>query len=348
MNFISNIEIKNFRIHKNINIELNQNLTIITGKNGSGKTSILEAIYISLRGKSFKGSLRNIINSNSKGWFVKTIIGDDEIKINLNIEDYNITKQFNINNNKFKTLPYKYKKPVVLFEPDDMRIIIGSPNKRRNYIDNIICQYDSQYGSYLNKYEKVLSQRNYLLKNKNLKNEDLHIWNISLSEHGAYIIKKRAELLKEINEKIINIYKNLSNTDDIVNLKYSEKETTSTQQSLLNELEKNLKKDKITNSTSVGPHRHDIYIYINNKEAKNTASRGEIRTIILALKFFEIDLIEQKTDQKPIILLDDVYSELDEIRQKKLNSYTKKNQVVISSVNNIDEIKSNNKKIIVL
>jgi len=339
---VKRINLKNFRCHKDITIELNPNVTIITGKNGSGKTSILEAIYIVCRGKSFKGSLKDSINTKSDWWNIKTYIDDEETKSSIKKEKENFIKQFTINETKFKSLPNKYKKPIVLFEPEDMRIINGSPTRRRDYIDNLISQYDLKYGLYLNKYNKLLKQRNYLLKKPNTKRDDFFAWNLSLSEYGSYIVKQRVKLIKQLNENIKPIYKRLSDNHDEVSFQYSESESENTQQKLFNKLEKNITKDKIIGSTSIGPHRHDVFFYINNKEAKATASRGENRTTILALKFFEIELVEKNTGKKPIILLDDVYSELDSIRQKKLNNFTTDHQVVITSVNMLNLNKNQN------
>jgi len=336
---VKSINLKNFRCHKDITVELNPNVTIITGKNGSGKTSILEAIYIIYRGKSFKGSFKDIINNKSSWWSIKANIDDDEISSSFKTLNNIKEKKFVINNNKHTNLPIKNKKPVVLFEPEDMRIINGSPTRRRDYIDKLIAQFDSSYQTVINRYNKALKQRNFLLKKPKTTDKDLFIWNTSLSDYGSYIVKKRIEILELINQSITDIYNKISESSDQVNIKYSEELQNSTKEKIFNQLEKDYSKDALIGTTTTGPHRHDISFYLNNKEAKITASRGEIRTIILAMKFFEIQRIESETNKKPIILLDDVYSELDEKRQNKLNSFTNKNQVVISSVNYIDDKK---------
>jgi len=338
---VKRINLKNFRCHKDITIELNPNVTIITGKNGSGKTSILEAIYIVCRGKSFKGSFKDITNSESSWWSIKANTDGDEISSSFKTLNNIKEKKFVINNNKHTNLPTKNKKPVVLFEPEDMRIINGSPARRRDYIDKLITQFDSGYQTILSKYKKALTQRNFLLKNKNSTNKDLLIWNLSLSEYGSYIVKKRIEILELINQSITDTYNEISESNDWVSIKYSEEPQNNTKQKIFNQLEKDYSKDALIGTTTTGPHRHDILFYLNKKESKTTASRGEIRTIILALKFFEIQRIENETTKRPIILLDDVYSELDETRQNKLNSFTKKNQVIITSAHSIDNNKKN-------
>lgn len=342
---VKRINLKNFRCHKDITIELNPNVTIITGKNGSGKTSILEAIYIVCRGKSFKGSLKDITNSESSWWSIKANIDNDEISSSFKISNNIKEKKFTVNNNKHTNLPTKNKKPVVLFEPDDMRIINGSPTRRREYIDKLITQFDNEYQTVINRYNKALKQRNFLLKKTQTTKKDLFIWNTFLSDYGSRIVNKRIETIDLINNSLTNIYDKLSDSSDEIKIKYSETLTKNTRQKLFNQLENDFLKDVLIKTTTSGPHRHDILFNLNNKEAKTTASRGEIRTIILSLKFFEIKKIEENNKDKCLILLDDVYSELDETRQKKLNDFTINNQVLISTVNLID--KNNKSKIMI-
>lgn len=343
---VKSINLKNFRCHKDITVELNPNVTIITGKNGSGKTSILEAIYIVCRGKSFKGSFKDIINNESPWWSIKANIDGDEISSSFKTINSVKEKKFVINNNKHTNLPTKNKNPVVLFEPEDMRIINGSPARRRDYIDKLITQFDSDYQTILNKYKKALTQRNFLLKNKNSTSKDLLIWSLSLSDYGSYIVKKRIEILDVINQSITDTYNKISESSERVNIRYSEELQNNTKEKIFNQLEKDYSNDALIGTTTAGPHRHDILFYLNNKEAKTTASRGEIRTTILALKFFEIQRIESEANKKPIILLDDVYSELDEKRQNKLNNYTENNQVIITSAHSTN--KNNKNQTIIL
>jgi DNA replication and repair protein RecF len=157
------------------------------------------------------------------------------------------------------------------------------------------------------------------------------VWDVALSEYGAYIIEKRILFIKQINDKLNESYNNIAKSIDVVSVNYSHNTTGDIKQKLLSKLHHHSEKDKIIGSTSVGPHRHDVIFKFNNSLALTTASRGEVRTIVLALKFLEVDIIEKTTNNKPIILLDDVFSELDVNRQKALGDVTRDHQIIITS-----------------
>jgi len=333
---VSSIQIKNFRSHDEFSVVLDPNVTIITGKNGTGKTSILESIYFLCRGNSFKGSAKEILKIGSGWWNLKAETPKDNIFISFNYEENISIKKFKINEQNFARLPQKHKIPVVLFEPEELRLINGSPARRRKFLDQFIGQIDPMYQISSRRYEKALKQRNTLLKKPNSKKDDLFVWNIALSEHGSYITEKRIEFVNNINEKINDVYKSISGNQDKVNLSYSYNTGQNSQQKLFSELDNSFDKDKIIGTTSIGPHRHDLIFTFNKSPAKEIASRGEVRTIILALKFIEMEILEIIYNDKPIILLDDVYGELDESRQKKLGGMTKYHQVIITSSHSVD------------
>ena len=169
-----------------------------------------------------------------------------------------------------------------------------------------------------------------LLKKEFVSNDDLFIWDVTLSEHGSYIIEKRIAFIEELNSGINETYGQISKTKDIITIHYSNTYIGNIKQKLLNDLNNNLEKDKYLGYTTTGPHRHDVIFQFNNSPALDVASRGEIRSIILALKFLEVNIIEKITEQKPIILLDDVFSELDAKRQSYLID-KKDYQVIITS-----------------
>ncbi len=156
-------------------------------------------------------------------------------------------------------------------------------------------------------------------------------WNIALAEHGAYVIEQRIAFIEQINQNLSDLYKDIAGTQDEVSIHYSHTFVGDTKQKLLNELHAHLERDRYLGSTSVGPHRHDVIFEINHSPALSIASRGEARTIVLALKFLEVAIIEQLTGKEPIILLDDVFSELDANRQKLLTSQLKGHQIIITS-----------------
>lgn len=332
MSVVTKLSVQHVRSHDSFVAHLSPQVTVITGKNGSGKTSLLEAIYLALQGGSFKGSDNDMLRRDHQWWRIDLGF-EDESKRTVSYDSERITgrKKFVIDDHTAYRLPPKYKYPVVLFEPDDLRLLNGSPTRRRQFIDRFISQLDAGYGPALRKYERALKQRNNLLKKPHTDIDELFVWNVALSEYGAYIIEKRIIFIEQINSAINTAYNDISDTGDVVSVHYSHTFIGDIKQKLLRELELTSARDSIVGSTSVGPHRHDVIFLFNNSPALSSASRGEVRTIILALKFLEVDIIEQITNLKPIILLDDVFSELDIPRQKALSDTIRSHQIVITS-----------------
>ncbi len=337
MTSIKKVRVQNLRSHKDYIIEFSPEVTIITGANGSGKTTLLEAIHLTLQGSSFKGSDGELLKKDLLWWRIDTEFTNSEIRtIKFDSQKVTSRKQFTIDNKTTARIPQKNKYPVVLFEPEDLRLLHGSPTRRRRFIDIFISQLNPLYGPTLRKYERALKQRNNVLKSlakNHLSSQDdtLFAWNVSLAEHGAFIIEQRIAFIEQINQNLTKIYQEIAGTNDDVSVHYSHTFVGDIKQKLLNELHAHTNKDIYLGSTSVGPHRHDVIFEINTSPALSVASRGEARTIVLALKFLEVDIIEQLIDKQPIILLDDVFSELDATRQKLLTSQLKGHQIIITS-----------------
>ena len=336
---IKSLRVQNFRAHRDFSMNFSDKTTLITGANGSGKTSLLEAIFMVLRGTSFKSTDKEIVkNDIDETWFridVKTI-KDENRTVKFDHSRTNGKKQFILDGKNNYRLPAVHKFPVVMFEPDDLQLLSGSPSRRRRFLDQFLGQLDPEYVTIQRKYEKALRQRNTLLKQDNYSGDNIFPWNLILSEYGAKIISKRLGLIDRLNSQMSEVYKNISGVDDDISILYIGEEMNSDR--LLNELSKNEFKDKLIGYTSVGPHRHDIEFVFNHAGAKNTASRGEVRSLILAIKFLETDILAELLDEKPIILLDDVFSELDENRQVLLSKHFSQYQTIISSVNQIKDV----------
>jgi DNA replication and repair protein RecF len=247
----------------------------------------------------------------------------------VSLDDEAIEKNYLVNDKKTKRIPKKNIYPIVLFEPNDLFLFHGSPSKRRDYIDRFITQIDPQYTNILNRYEKALRQRNALLKQGITDTSKYFPWEVILSEYGASIVARRARLIEKINTLITKKYKTISNNKDVITIETHYTPLTYTSEQFLEDLSQSFNKDLIVKHTTVGPHRHDIYFKINNQPIEATASRGELRTTLLALKFIEAEIIEDIIKKKPIILLDDVFSELDEERQAQLLSL--ENQTIITT-----------------
>lgn len=341
MAVVTKLSVQNIRSHDSFIVDLSPNVTVITGQNGSGKTSLIEAIYIALQGSSFKGSDGDVLRKDSPWWRIDLGF-EDNTRRTVKFEPTKITgrKQFVVDEKIAYRLTPKNKQPVVLFEPDDLRLLNGSPTRRRQFIDRFISQLDPLYGSTLRKYERALKQRNNLLKKPFTNHDELFVWNIALSEYGAYIIEQRTIFIEEINSKLNDAYNEIAHSSDVVSVHYSHTSIGDVKQKLLSELHHHTERDILMGNTSVGPHRHDVIFQFNTTPALSIASRGEVRTIVLALKFLEVAIIEQITNIKPLILLDDVFSELDIERQKSLSDTIRTHQIIITSTHVMSDSKS--------
>lgn len=329
---IKSVTVKNFRCHDDKTVDINDNVTSIIGKNGTGKTSTIEAIYIALRGSSFKGSDSEIVK-NGKDWYRIELSLEDSLRRVVTFDSTKNTgkKQFSINDKKGFRLSPKDKHPVVLFEPDDLQLLSGSPSRRRRFIDDFISQIDPSYSTVLSRYERILRQRNALLKDVYSKREDFFTWDVSLSEYGSQIINKRKEFVDRINTRLQKEYIGISNNKDSLSVEYDSPELKSND--IFDSIQSRFDQDKILKHTGVGPHRHDVKFNFNNRPANQVASRGEVRSIVIALKWLEVDLIREITQKEPIILLDDVFSELDESRRKNILNH--KGQIIITGTEDV-------------
>ncbi len=326
---ISRIVLKNFRSYTSTTFDFSNKTNIIIGKNGIGKTNILEAIYIITTGNSFRAGDKDVIQYE-KNQAKITAIFDDK---NRELSVYNDkSKEFIIQNTKHKRINFLQTIPVVLFEPEFMQIISKGPDKRRDYFDNVLSKIHPSYQTLLNKYKRSLSQRNNLLKSQSFSQDEMFVWNIKISELGGQIALLRLQLLNDVNELLSDIYSDLADEKSEIKISYVTKSNPENySDSLLKGLEKNINLDKVTGFTSLGIHRDDFNFTINKRDANVSASRGENRTLLLSLKIIETKLVEKARDYPPILLLDDVFSELDIDRQTKLVDFLYEKQVIITT-----------------
>ncbi len=332
---LKTLRVQNFRTHSDFILEIGEKSTLISGANGSGKTSLLEAIYFALQGTSFRSSDKEILRNDGSSWFridlkdskdsLRTIIFNDAVQKSK--------KQFLVDGNKKARLSSNLRIPVVLFEPDDLQLLSGSPTRRRNFLDYFLSQIFPSFQLALTRYNKALKQRNNLLKRDNVSKDELFPWNLMLAEYGAEIISKRQDFLELLNSKIEEVYFEISGVKDEIKIDYLGEKVSKNE--ILAILSENIERDKILGYTNFGPHKHDIQFIFNKKPAQNVASRGENRSLVLALKFIETDILSDLTSKRPIVLLDDVFSELDDDRQKLLTKHFSKYQTIITSTNEI-------------
>lgn len=332
---IEYVNLRNFRNHEDKKFNLKEKV-FIKGDNGVGKTSILEAIYFGSLLKSHRTNDDAALIMNDKPY------AKIEIKTNKNLYELVILKDkkhLNINKvhiRKMSEFIGGYK--VIIFSPEDLELIKGTPRVRRRFLDIEMFQINKDYLITLNNYKNVLNQRNGLLKRLTL-SDDLTFLNIitkKLTEEASVIIKKRESFIKELNKAFKSRFKSLNGFDE-VEVQYKENVS-------LNELERtfkeNIEKDILSKTTNLGPHRDDFIILFNGESAKDFASQGEQRFITIALKLAIIDLIKE---EDVIILLDDILSELDHEKVLKIeNLFSLGKQVIITGTNNpfeMEEIK---------
>lgn len=329
---IKDIKLTNFRCHEQYLLRCQKKTSLIIGENGCGKTSVLEAIYEATRGKSFRATDEDILKRGADYYRVELNYTNGE----KTIVTYDGTKKtFLAGDKKYGRLPKKYQCPVVLFSPDDLNLVGASPTKKRDYFDRFISSITESYSITLSKYNKALKQRNELLKNNFLQPNDLFSWNILLSKYGCELRKWRTKVIKDINQRLTEVYQTIAQNSDTVTINYYEHGGTTDESGYLKQLEQNYERDKIIGHTTFGVHRDNYEFIFNQKPADGSASRGEVRSTVLALKFIEASLIYEKLSSRPIILLDDVFSELDDTRQKCLVQNFKDNQVIITSTNEV-------------
>lgn len=330
---IKSIHLVNFRNHSDYHLDCNQDTTLILGKNGCGKTSVLEAIYILTRGKSFRSTDPEIIKRGAPFYRIEIVYDNGEKSV-ASYDGKN--KTFLILDKKSKRLPAKNKYPIVLFLPSDLNLISGSPSRHRDYFDYIFSQISEEYNNHLSRYEKALHQRNELLKSESVSDSSLFSWNLLLAKYGSNIYNFRLQFTENINQTLNQTYHSIAKNQDEVSLRYQTEINNANESSYLQKLEQNFQKDLYLGHTTFGIHRDDFEFIFNHRPANGSASRGETRSIILALKFTEAKIMYEKLHQKPIVLLDDVFSELDDFRRECLVSNFKDNQVIITSVEDVN------------
>lgn len=330
---LSRLTLKYFRSHQAAEFHFSPGVSVIVGKNGAGKTNILESVLVLSLGKSYRASDTELIQYESGVAVVEGVFSHKKRSVKLQKQSENrVDKLFTIQEKKLKRLSFQQTIPVVLFEPDFMQIISRGPEVRRDYFDSVLSRLYPKYQTLLNQYKRILAQRNSLLKASHFTSDQLFIWNVRLSEMAGKVVEYRQELLYSINNHIQEIYSELAGKPSRVSVVYVSKTNgDSYANNLLHNLEKTILTDRERGFTSHGPHRDDYECVLNGTSAATSASRGEIRTILLSLKIIETNLIESARSEKPILLLDDVFSELDETRQAQLVQFLKSNQTIITT-----------------
>ncbi len=340
--YIKDLALMNFRNYENARITFSDGINILYGDNAQGKTNILEAIYVAGTTKSHRGSKdREMIRFGQEESHIRTDIRKDGMnrRIDMHLKK-NRTKGIAID-----LVPIHRSSELlgtmnmVFFSPEDLTIIKNSPVERRNFMDMELCQLDKIYVSELAGYKKVLDQRNNLLRQISFdksKLDMLSVWNDQLVKYGIEIIKKRNHFIDLLNEIIPDIHKNLTSGKEKLTLVYEKNVET---ESFLSMLDEKQESDIKNQTTQTGPHRDDIIFLVNDMDVRRFGSQGQQRTVALSLKLAEIKLVKKIINDNPILLLDDVMSELDRSRQDALLDSIKEIQTILTCTGYDDFIK---------
>ena len=333
--FIKRLQMLNYRNYNALDIELCPNVNVFMGDNAQGKTNILEAIYYCAFAKSHRTSKdKELINWNGEHAFISVDVGRERLDKRIDISILKDGKKsIRINKIKIKKIGELFGNfNVVMFSPEDLRIIKDSPGVRRKFIDMELCQLNPKYYYNLVQYNKVLNERNILLRNRNTSSEMLEIYDMQLVEFGYNIIRNRIKYIESLNKYAEKIHSDITSGKEKINFKYIStiKDLENIKENFYTLLKKNRSKDCDRGITSIGPHRDDFFVYINDIDTKSYGSQGQQRTAVLTMKFSSLEIIKELTGEFPVLLLDDVLSELDFNRKKYILSTIGQIQTVIT------------------
>lgn len=330
---LKSIALSHFRNYSDMYLEFDKGTNILYGDNAQGKTNLLEAVYVSGTTRSHKGSKdKELIQFGQEESHIRTVVERDGL-------DYQIDMHIKKNKSKgiaINKVPIKKASElfgilnIVFFSPEDLNIIKNGPSERRRFLDMELCQLDKIYLYHLTKYNKILNQRNKLLKDINFKPElkdTLSVWDMQLIDYGKKIIESRQKFIAELNGIVRNIHRNISGNKEELTIRYE----PNVEKGLLEqELKKNQERDLKFGMTSVGPHRDDMCFIIHEVDIRKYGSQGQQRSCALSLKLSEIELVKKSIRQTPVLILDDVLSELDSSRQNFLLNSIHDIQTVIT------------------
>lgn len=340
---LKSLELNNFRNYETLKLNFDAGTNILYGDNAQGKTNILESVYVSGTTKSHKGSKdRDMIRFGCEESHIRTVVEKNGL-------DYQIDMHLKKNKSKgiaVNRVPIKRAAELfgilnlVFFSPEDLNIIKNGPSERRRFLDLELCQLDSVYLLHLSGYNKILNQRNRLLKDIPFHRElldTLDVWDVQLANYGCKIIEARKDFVSKLNQIVYDIHRKLSGGREELLLSYEpDTEAAEFEERLKNVRERDLK----FGQTTAGPHRDDLFFFIGDIDIRKFGSQGQQRTSALSLKLSEIQLVKHSIHETPILLLDDVLSELDSNRQNFLLNSIHDIQTIITCTG-LDEFVKN-------
>lgn len=339
---VKSLSFENFRNLKNHTIVPCENVNVIYGENAQGKTNLIEAVWLFCGGHSFRSSKENEMIGFEKDFFrLRMAFFCEEREQDAEILYSQNKKNIKINGVEKNSSAYLTEKfSAVVFSPEHLTLVKSGPQIRRRFIDAAVCQQKIRYASLLSKYQQILNQRNALLKDINRHRELLEvlsIWDDSLCSTGAQILKERMEYIRRIRERSKEIHLGISYEKELLDIEYlstcdalESDDFNTLADKLRKAIEKSREEDIRFGNTSCGPHRDDMDIRINELSCRRYASQGQQRSAVLSLKLTEASLLFEKRGEKPVILLDDVLSELDSKRQDFLLNKVSGYQVFVT------------------
>ena len=340
---LKSVALSHFRNYENLYMEFDRGTNILYGDNAQGKTNVLESVYVSGTTRSHKGSRdRELIQFGEEEAHIQTIVGKKEkdFQIDMHIKK-NRSKGIAINKIPIKKAAELFGiLNIVFFSPEDLNMIKNGPSERRRFLDVELCQLDRIYLFHLTNYNKILNQRNKLLKDINFKPElkdTLPVWDMQLIDYGKKIIASRKDFVKQLNEIIYEIHRRISGEREELFLSY---EPDVPEEKFEEELARSQERDLKFGMTSVGPHRDDMCFLIHDIDIRRFGSQGQQRSCALSLKLSEIELVKSSIKETPVLILDDVLSELDSSRQNFLLNSIHDIQTIITCTG-LDEFVKN-------
>lgn len=330
---ISSLELTNFRSYEKAQFELHPLVTLIVGPNASGKTNILESLYVLASTRSFRARDRDLIR-HDEDHFRVVASGDEELALGVSVAGGPLEKRVTHDGVKRTLTSHVGHLQVTLFEPTDLELVAGSPDGRRRYLDFILCQTDRHYLKTLQSYRRVLKQRNALLEGFDIERLKTQIfaWDMKLAELALEIYQRRQELIGQLNAMLPQLYGDIAGSPEAVTLEYLPSVSGGRYaDDFVETLASNLTRDLAAGFTTIGPHREDFKVNFKNNDITTVASRGEVRTVVLACKLAELAYAEKQTGVRPILLLDDVFSELDHDRRTFLLNRLDGHQTIITT-----------------
>lgn len=330
---IDSIRLQNFRSYRDSSFEFEPGVNIVVGPNASGKTNLLEAVLVLARGNSYRARDADLIRFKKKWTRLDGNFGKQARIAKIDTRSGALAKSFVVDDKPLRRLSLDRTEPVVFFEPNHLQLMTRGPDTRRAYFDDLLERSSPVFKQLSSSYRRALAQRNSLLKQGEPRaSGQLFAWDIRLSELGSEIARQRQGLITKINGEISRTYGRIAGRKSKVMLEYASQFAVENYASrMLSKLGASAKLDLARGFTGSGPHREDFVFYLGEQPAGSTASRGETRSLLLALKTFELELIEKARGSRPIFLLDDVFSELDGKRRQALVGHLKGYQTIITT-----------------